>query len=154
MSGWSADELLADARWVRRLAGSLVRDDAEADDLAQETWLAAARARPSADRSLRPWLAQVLRNFVRMRHRRAAVRARSVHDVPEAVSSPAELLDRLEAQRLVARLVAELAEPYRTTLLLRYYEGLEPAEIARLQHLPASTVRGRLKTALDRLRAS
>lgn len=46
-----------------------------------------------------------------------------------------------------------LDEPYRTTVLLRYYEGLTAAAIARLLSVPAGTVRWRLSQALDRLRA-
>src|SRR5262245_59064075 len=153
MSLPSANELLADARWLRRLAKSLVLDDAEADDLAQQTWLAAAQAQPQDDRPLRPWLARVLRNFVGMAQRRAAVRARELPE-PDAAPTPTELLDRLQTQRLVARLLAELAEPYRTTLLLRYFEGLDPAEIAHLQQVPAGTVRWRHKVGLERLRAA
>jgi hypothetical protein len=48
--------------------------------------------------------------------------------------------------------VAELEEPYRTTLILRFYDGLAPTEIARHLGVPASTVRVRLKRGLDRLR--
>src|SRR5205823_1008819 len=45
-----------------------------------------------------------------------------------------------------------LAEPYRTAVLLRYYEELSAAEIARRTEVPAGTVRWRLKEGLDRLR--
>ena len=45
-----------------------------------------------------------------------------------------------------------LAEPYRQTLVLRYFEELSGAEIARRLHVPAGTVRWRLKVALDELR--
>src|SRR5262249_59913784 len=68
--------------------------------------------------------------------------------------SPEALLGRFEMERLLGRLVAELDEPYRTTVLLRYSEGLSSAEIARHQGIPAATVRWRLMTALDRLRAA
>ncbi len=36
----STEQLLADIAWIRRLARALVRDDATADDVVQETWLA------------------------------------------------------------------------------------------------------------------
>src|SRR6185312_17482136 len=63
------------------------------------------------------------------------------------------LLSRLAAQRRLSVLVAELAEPFRTTVILRYFEGLSAADIARRQRVPEGTVRWRLKTGLDRLRA-
>ena len=47
------DELLAHREWVRRMAGSLARDDAEADDLAQEAWVTALEHPPSHAASVR-----------------------------------------------------------------------------------------------------
>jgi len=67
-------------------------------------------------------------------------------------SSRAELDERVEAQRLVAGLVLGLEEPFRTTLLLRYYEDLSAADVARRLGVPAGTVRWRIKHALDELR--
>lgn len=46
----------------------------------------------------------------------------------------------------------ELEEPYRQTVLLRYYEGLSSPEIARRLEVPAGTVRWRLSNALGLLR--
>src|SRR5258705_13091820 len=71
-----AEALLAEARWVRRLARSLVRDDSVAEDLVQETWIAALEGAPADGGRLRPWLARVVRNFARQSHRGAANRAR------------------------------------------------------------------------------
>src|SRR5205814_10341316 len=48
------EELLAHAGWVRALARELVRDASTADDLVQETWLAALRHPPRAGSSMRP----------------------------------------------------------------------------------------------------
>ena len=48
-AGTELPALLAHSAWVRRLAGCLVRDDALADDLTQETWLAALRHPPAAE---------------------------------------------------------------------------------------------------------
>src|SRR5205085_5864657 len=74
--------------------------------------------------------------------------------IPEPSVEPtaAELVDRVELQRMVAGEVLALAEPYRSTVLLHYFEGLSSAEIARRQGIPDGTVRRRLKTALDELR--
>src|SRR5215471_6458550 len=153
------EELLAHAGWLRRLAVSLVGQQAGAEDLVQETWLAALRHPPERDGPLRPWLGQVLRNLVRMRNRAGVVRAEKRSEVERieeeraAATSPEMVLDRFEVERLLARLVAELDEPYRSTVLLRYFEGWSSADIARHQKIPAGTVRWRLKTALDRLRS-
>jgi RNA polymerase sigma-70 factor (ECF subfamily) len=148
-------ELLAQAAWAQRLAHSLVRDPDDAGDLVQETWMAALHRPPEARTGLRPWFATVLRRQ-RARQlvssRRRAEREHAVASLLPDVPSPEQLLQRMEAQRALAALVTSLAEPYRQTVLLRYFEGLSAAEIARRLQIPAATVRGRLKTGLDRLR--
>ncbi|HEY5921738.1 MAG TPA: carboxypeptidase regulatory-like domain-containing protein, partial [Kofleriaceae bacterium] len=74
--------------------------------------------------------------------------------VQEDVPSPEQLLARAQLQQKVNRLVLELHEPLRSTLLLRFFEGMSASEIARAQRIPAATVRSRLKDALDRIRAA
>ena len=151
---YSRDPLLEHAAWVRKLARELVRDPGAADDLAQETWLAFLHARPDEDRPLRPWLGRVLRNAAALRARRRAgseLRERESARA-EGVPSSLELVERAEEQRRLADMVLELDEPYRGVLLLRYYEGLGPSEIARAQGVPAATVRTQLHRGLARLR--
>ncbi len=149
------ESLLEHATWLRRLAASLVGDRSTADDLVQETWVAALRRPPSSDRPVRPWLARVLRNAARFRWRsdtNRAARETVAAATDAAAPSGEELLARHQLQQLLAKLVEQLDEPYRATILLRYAEGLEPIAIARKLGVPASTVRWRVKEALERLR--
>ncbi|HEX6883537.1 MAG TPA: sigma-70 family RNA polymerase sigma factor [Planctomycetota bacterium] len=148
-----ADELLRHARWIRGLAGALLRDEAAAEGLAQETWVAALSHPPSSAR-LRPWLREVARNFARRHHRGAARRgAREQAARPPApLEAPDELAQRLEAEQRLSRELAALEEPFRTVLMLRFYEDLAPAEIAARLRLPGGTVRWRLMRALELLR--
>ena len=153
----SLDAVRAETAWLRRLAGALTRDDARAEDAVQETWVARLTHPPRAEGPLGGWLATVLRNAVRKRARGDS-RRRGREQEAQALAGergpdPHELAERLEAQRLVAELVLALDEPFRSTVLLRYFEDLAPSEIARRQGIPAGTVRWRLKTGLDRLRA-
>ena len=152
----SPETLLAHATWLRRLAAGLVGDRTRADDLVQDTWVAALRRPPEEDRPVRPWLARVVRNAARFRWRsdanRAAREAVAAERAETIAPTSEDLLARHQLQQLLAKLVGELAEPYRTTILLRYAEGLEPTQIARRLALPASTVRGRIKEGLERLR--
>ncbi len=147
------EELLARADWLRRLAASLRQDP---DDLVQDTWLAALRSPPRSDRPAEPWLAAVLRNLARKRWRARQVRERALPSwQPQAgarAAAPDELLERAQLQRVIAELVLDLEEPYRGTLLRRYYEGQSSSEIAKDQGVPAGTVRWRLKMGLDQLR--
>lgn len=148
------EDLLAHADWLQRLAAHVVRGDGDPEDVVQDTWLAALRAPPDIDRPAPPWLAKVLRNFARKRWQ--ATRSRRVREA-QAVSSatvpsPETLVERAQAQRKLAELVLALPDPYRGTVLLRYFEGLSAAEIAVAQDTPAGTIRWRLKEALERLR--
>lgn len=153
MSTDAIEFLLSDLRWTQRLAASLARDGAEADDLWSETWSAAGREQKKVHRG---WIATTMRNIVRMRRRaeiRRLAREAATADLAVQPSTPEELLARVELQRLLAELVSGLAEPYRTTLLLHHVDGLAPIEIARRLGIPAGTVRWRLKAAHDDLRA-
>src|SRR5690606_14640916 len=77
--------------WLRRLARGLVRRDAEADDVAQETWLAASRAgwTPAQGVPPRGWLALVARR-VRGKRQRAETRRR---DHEASAAEPERLRD-------------------------------------------------------------
>jgi RNA polymerase sigma-70 factor (ECF subfamily) len=137
------------------LARGLVRDHGVAEDVVQETWLAALSRAPGEPGRLKPWLAHVLANFARKERRsgarrmeREALAARS-----EGLPSASEIATRLEAQRLLVEALDALEEPYKTTVVLRYFDGLEASEIARREGVPAGTVRWRLHEGLERLRA-
>lgn len=147
------DALLAHEAFVLRLARSLVRDEATARDLAQETWLSALE-HPPRQGSLRGWLARVTRNhainLTRGRGRREArERAAARHEALEAGATSAE---RLELQHGVVRAVLALDEPYRSVVIGVYYEGRSPGDLARALGVPASTVRAQLSRGLERLR--
>jgi RNA polymerase sigma-70 factor (ECF subfamily) len=152
----SPETLLEHAAWLRRLAAGLVGDRTLADDLVQDTWVAALRRPPDEGRPVRPWLARVVRNAARFRWRsdtnRAAREAITAGHAETVTPTSEGLLARHQLQQLVARLVGELDEPFRATILLRYAEGLEPTQIARQLAIPASTVRWRIKEGLERLR--
>ena len=125
----------------------------EVDDVLQDTWLAALRHRPRVG-SLRAWLASVARNAARTRHRLDVRRRRREASVaaPDAQPSTAETVEKLALQASVARAVAELDEPYREAVILRYHDGLSHAEIASAQGVSIDNARQRVKRGLDRLR--
>jgi RNA polymerase sigma-70 factor (ECF subfamily) len=150
----SIAELLQHAAWTRQLARGLVGTDAAAEDAVQETWIAALRRPPETTQPVRPWLGAVLRNKVFNRSRENARRDQREGraDAREAPESAESLLGRLEMHRILVEVVSALPEPYRQTVLLAYFEELTSAEIGERHDLPASTVRGRLKTALELLR--
>jgi RNA polymerase sigma factor (sigma-70 family) len=131
------DELLAQSQWLSRLARGLLNGDA--DDAVQDTWIQALRHPPRDE--VRPWLRQVLKNSARMRVRSEARRVRREAEVGIDLEAPTDddperLLERAELTRLLMREIAALEEPYRTTLELRYFEGLTSEEIALKHGVP------------------
>jgi len=172
----SPEAIVRELDGLRTLARALVRGDADADDLVQDTAVAALEHPPALDRPVRPWLAVVLRNRRKMDRRGeerrrqrelAAIAGADAIAVPaRATGEPArsgrvamgeaapEAIDRARIlERLSAALVA-LDEPYRTAIVRRYLDGESAAEISRALDVPAGTVRWRIKTGLERLRAA
>ena len=152
----TAEELLAHTEWLTRLARALV-GDAAAGDVVQDTYEVALAKPPRRDEgrcgrgsAVSHATSHAWPHVVACGASAASKRCPSHDDVP----SPEQLLARAQVQQKVNRLVLELHEPLRSTLLLRFFEGLSAAEIARAQGIPAATVRSRLKDALDRIRAA
>jgi RNA polymerase sigma factor (sigma-70 family) len=149
------EQLVADSGWLRRLAVALVKDEASADDLVQDTYTVAVTQTPTDGQPLRPWLARVLLNRVRTARRSAHRRRAREQAFGELAPSPArpdEIVDRIELQRTLAGLVLDLAAPQRDVVLLHYFEGLTSSEIGARLGISPGTVRWRLKQAIDELR--
>lgn len=137
--------------WLRRLARRLVGVD-RADDVMQEARMAALgqSGRPS-----RGWWARVVRNLAAREHRSVLRRrgreqraARSIAQDPVSERH----LDRLEVRRRVAEAVLALPEPARTTIVLRFFEGIGPSEIGERMGVSVRTVESRLRRSLRYLR--
>ncbi|HEX3765649.1 MAG TPA: sigma-70 family RNA polymerase sigma factor [Kofleriaceae bacterium] len=155
------EAVLQELDGLRALARSLVHGDADADDLLQDTAVAALEHPPALDhRPVRAWLGAVLRNRWRMDRRSAMRRQAREHaalaEAPGAAAdadAPAGIGRARALEKLAAALVA-LDEPFRTAVIRRYLDGRSAAELARELGIPASTVRWRLRTGLSRLRAA
>lgn len=148
-------DLAAHTAYLRGLARALVGAGADADDLVQDTLVAALEHPPRPERGLRAWLGTVARNRARDLRRGAARRGAREADVarPEGTPDASEAAQCLDlAQRLAAQ-VARLGEPYRTAIYLRYHEGHSPTQMAERLGVPVKTVKTRLARALEELRA-
>jgi RNA polymerase sigma factor (sigma-70 family) len=150
-----ADLLLAHGAFVRSLARRLVADEHRAEDLEQETWLAAMSRRSQNVRSPRAWLAGILGNVLRSDLRGRSRREKREREIARAEAAPsaASTVEAASIGRDLADRVLALEEPFRTTVLLRYYEDLPPRAIARRMVVPVRTVNSRLARGLERLRA-
>jgi RNA polymerase sigma-70 factor (ECF subfamily) len=139
--------------WLRALARRLVGAGA-AEDLAQDTMLRAIESPPAADRPVRPWLVRVLRNTARMRFRadlRRTRREAAVATAPDP-AAPDASVQVLETHRALCELVLALDEPFRRTIVARYFDGLTLAQLARRDGVAEATVRWRHGRALTLIR--
>jgi RNA polymerase sigma-70 factor (ECF subfamily) len=144
-------------------AMALTRNQAEAEDLVQETYLRALRAfgqlRP--DSHLKSWLFTILRNvrLNQIRHARSGPRVveidRSLNDLPELERKredpySAYLMKRTHAD--VRKAIENLPPVYREVIVLREFEDLSYKEIAEVLDCPTGTVMSRLGRAREKLK--
>lgn len=152
---FSSAELEHHRAFLQRLARGLVRGEGAAEDLVQEAFVRALERPPSSARALRTWLASVVRhlavNRARSDGRRDERERRSAR--PEGVAPPDEALASLELEEQLVAALKALDEPYRTTLWLRFHEGLAPGAIATRLALPVKTMEARFTRGLAALRA-
>src|SRR4029453_5085116 len=69
-------------------------------------------------------------------------------------SGPEELIEQAELHRKAVDLVLALKEPYRSTLLFRFFGEMSAAEIARREGIPETTVRSRISKGLAEIRSA
>lgn len=146
--------ILAEADWIRSLARRLLRDQHQADDVAQEAMVAALQGAPQPVASHRGWLAGVVRNLAwkaQRGDRRRDTREKKAH-APVETSAPDDLVDRAVTMREVMQAVIELPEPYRSTVMRHYFDHQSATKIAKQEGVPAATVRTRLHRAHNQLR--
>lgn len=147
------EELLHHADWLTSLTRILVDDATTADDVVQETWLALLRRRASKITDPRRYLQRVARHEAwRQRARVARRRERSSPSLDDRPIEARAVLERVELQARVASAVTTLEEPYRSCVLLRFFEGLPPRRIAVDLQAPVETVKARIKRGLALLR--
>lgn len=150
------DILLEHGDFVRALVRSLLADPDLANDVEQQTWLAAMRHPPSVGTSARAYLAVIAKNFARRLQRDDSRRQRALEQLgsePSSAPSREEILAIEEQRRRVIEAVLDLDEKYRTVVVLRYLEELSPRAISERIGVPVDSVKTRLKRALTQLRA-
>jgi RNA polymerase sigma-70 factor, ECF subfamily len=135
-----------------RAAWLIVRDEAAAEDIAQEGFLAALRALDRFDRSrpFGPWLRTIVARRAIDAARARALR-REVGDAALAAIAGREDVDAPALADDVLAAVAALPDEQRIPIALRHLLGFTPGEIAELLDLPRGTVNSRLRRGLDTL---
>lgn len=157
-------EALFTAEWagvlgyLRRAA----RDDALAEDLAQETFLRAAQGLPAfrGEAAPRTWLRLIAANVLRDHWRSRAARSEGlcqpwvsddVQRLPDPQASPALAVERRQVQACLEELVAQLPSGERDALILSAEHSLPPRELADRLRLSREAARARLHRARRKL---
>jgi RNA polymerase sigma-70 factor (ECF subfamily) len=161
-------------RRLYRLARTVLRDESEAEDVLQEAYLRAFRARESfkGEASLATWLTQITLNEARGRLRRrrsapaeepsaAAAAADSANVVPFPQARGAAPVDGTdpehaaaasEIRHLLQIAIDELPEKFRVVFVMREVEQMATSDVAACLGIPADTVKSRLHRAKKMLR--
>jgi RNA polymerase sigma-70 factor (ECF subfamily) len=148
--------------YVYRLCYLVMRSEQDAEDMTQETFIRAFKALPRyeirQDSSFEAWLYRIAVNCCRSRMRRKWYQvlpwpSPSPEIAGEPELQPDRQLLRDEYRSEILDAIDTLGEKHRLVVILRYYTGLSNEEIARALNIPSGTVRSRLHTARQRLRA-
>ena len=146
---------------VYRLALSILDDPAEADEAAQDSFVAALEALKTyrGESAFTTWLYAITLNVCRTRLRRRRTWGRLMDSLRallrlggDAPANPEAVVIQNEADAELWNAVTELDEKHRLPVILRYYQGFSTAEIAQLLAISEGTVHSRLFTARERLR--
>ena len=164
MPSLTVDEMEQHRPGVTRYLRYLVRDVAEAEDLAQETFLRAHRQRNSLrdPAALASWLYQIATHVSIDRLRQRAKTVQRQVDAPvedlaiadQKQPSALTIVQQTEMSECVQRYVADLSDAHKAVLLLHDPDGLTAEEISRLLQLPLTTVKMRLHRARRQLQAA
>ncbi len=137
------------------LIARMVRDDAQAEDLTQDTFLKMFRALARYDPAMRfsSWLFRIAHNtaidYLRQRKLLVAMPVDDPDDEsdplqslpdPSAIS-PERSAERAELAAAVDSALDRVRPDYRAVLVLRYQEGLEYQDIADILGAPLGTVK-------------
>lgn len=147
------------ARFVFRVAYSVLRNHHDAEDAAQETFLRVLRHRQEMDAVADPraWLARVAWRIAVDRVRRAPERTEDdlaplLEQLHSPQASALQLASDAQMLRLTESMVATLPVELRDVLTLSTLEELNSREIAEILDIPEGTVRTRLQRARQQLK--
>lgn len=144
----------------------MVREQAEAEDLFQQTWVRVAEKISQFDvqRKFEPWLFALARNLAidHLRRVRPSSLDERIGDAESDMTAGDRLasnqrpvldgiLERERAGQLASALET-LSVSYREVLSLRFEEEMKLEEIAEVLAIPLSTAKTRLRRALERMR--
>ena len=149
-------------RYVFNLALRVVKDENEALDLAQETFVRAWTALPNfkGQSQFRTWLYRIVTNlcYNRLPNLRRSLNDLGddvMEDIPETKSNtPAQEFESNETRQHLYQAIDSLDAHYKILITLRYQNELSYDEIASTLNLPLGTVKTGIFRAKEQLRKS
>ena len=140
-----------------------VKDRAEIEDVAQETFIKAYRAMANfrGDSQFYTWLYRIAtntaKNYLVSRSRRPPGSDVDAHEAEflygdsplNQIENPENALFGDELKEIIEETIHQLPEDLRSALTLREYEGLSYEEIAEVMECPIGTVRSRIFRARE-----
>jgi RNA polymerase sigma-70 factor (ECF subfamily) len=157
-------------RRLYRIARGILRDDTEAEDVLQDTYIKAFLhlGEFRGDASIGTWLCRIAMNeaLERLRRRRPMVDIDSMTDTENtgadvirlpfknAQPDPERATAQRQIKRLLEREIDRLPEEFRMVVIARVVEGMSVEETSTLLDIEPATVKTRLHRARDRLRTA
>ncbi|MBQ3725203.1 MAG: sigma-70 family RNA polymerase sigma factor [Oscillospiraceae bacterium] len=144
---------------VYRLALRMGLSPADAEEAAQNAFLAAWRGLPSfrGEAKFSTWLYRLASNAAVdvLRREKKYENQSDIEDLqrPDAAPSPQEQVERQDTQQAVRAAMAALPAEFRQVLVLRYLQEMSYQEIAQALVLPEGTVKSRINRAKGQLKA-
>lgn len=140
--------------WARSLLRRMCRDDAEADDLAQEAFVKAWERLTDLETpaAFPGWFRRVAVTTFLMAKRRQKANLDPIDETMQIASEDSLPDDQASARIDLQRALARLSDGERLCVTLNHGEGLSHAEIVEMTGLPLGTVKSHVQRGTEKLR--
>ncbi len=141
-----AASIIAMQGTLYRVTCAILRDHADREDAVQsaieKAWRKRALLRDES--KMKPWVTRILVNecYQILRHQKREAPVETIPDVPAPEGSDPDLY----------RFFTTLPDTLRLTMVLHYVEGWDVKDVARIQRIPAGTVKSRLLRGREKLK--
>ncbi|SHI61798.1 RNA polymerase sigma-70 factor, ECF subfamily [Clostridium cavendishii DSM 21758] len=145
-----------------KLCFNLTRNQTNAEDLFQDTFIKAFRYMDKFDRTrdFEPWLFTIAINLYKDSYRKIkkyfakfidfkddTEKNLLIENIPSDLYLPEQEMEKNEIKKLLQKSINKLKDDYKIIIILFYYNNLKQKDIALILNIPEGTVKSRLNTA-------